>query len=103
VTTSTERYPFVVGDPKLGFASLAPFLPITLLGTKAISVAALLDTGAAVNVLPYGVGEQWGAIWDQQTTTVTLSGNLATCEAKAPVVSAVSRQDSGDSPRFRLG
>ena len=40
MTTSTERYPFVVGDPKLGFASLAPFLPITLLGTQAVSVIA---------------------------------------------------------------
>jgi hypothetical protein len=54
----TEQYPFVVRDPSLGAASLAPFLPIILFGTKSISVSGLLDTSATVNVLPYAVGEQ---------------------------------------------
>jgi len=67
VTAVTEQYPFVVRDPSLGVASLAPFLPITLFGAKSISVSGLLDTGAMVSVLPYGVGEQLGAVWEQQT------------------------------------
>jgi hypothetical protein len=97
VTAAAERYPFVERDPSLGLASLAPFLPITLVGTTSISVSAL-DTGAAVNVLPYSVGEQLGAVWERQTTTMTLSGNLAACEARALVVSAVV----GKFPSVRL-
>jgi len=98
VTTVAERYPFVERDPSLGVASLAPLLPITLVGAKSISVSALLDTGATVNVLPYTVGEQLGAVWDQQTTSMTLSGNLAACEARALIVSAVI----GNFPAVRL-
>jgi hypothetical protein len=81
-----ESYPFVERDPKLGMASLAPFLPITLLGAKSVSALGLLGTGATVNVLPYAMGEQLGAMWDQQTTPMTLSGNLAACEARALIV-----------------
>jgi hypothetical protein len=98
VTAVAERYPFVERDPSLGLASLAPFLPITLLGTQSVSVAGLLDSGATVNVLPYAVGQQLGAVWEQQTTPMTLSGNLAVCEARALIVSAVV----GKFPAVRL-
>jgi hypothetical protein len=82
---TAERFPFVERDLNLGAASLAPFLPLTLVGATSVSVSGLLDTGATVNVLPYAVGEQLGAVWEQQTTPVTLSGNLATCEARAVI------------------
>jgi hypothetical protein len=55
--------PFIVRDPNLGAASFAPFLSITLVGAKSIRVSGLLDTGATVSVLPYGVGEQIGAVF----------------------------------------
>jgi hypothetical protein len=93
-----EQYPFVERDPNLGAASLAPFLPIILLGMKSVSVSGLLDTGATVNVLPYSVGEQLGAVWERQPTPMSLSGNLATCEARALVVSVVV----GQFPAVRL-
>lgn len=51
-------------------------------------VSALFDTGASVNVLPYRIGLQLGARWEDQTTSVTLAGNLATVEARGLVVSA---------------
>ena len=57
-----------------------------------------MDTGATVNVLPYAVGEQLGAVWEQQTTSMTLSGNLSACEALALIVSAVV----GEFPAVRL-
>jgi hypothetical protein len=98
VTSVAEQYPFLERDPSLGAASLAPFLPITLLGANSIAVSRLLDTGATVNVLPYAVGEQLGAVWEQQTTPMTLSGNLAACEARALIVSAVV----GKFPAVRL-
>lgn len=89
MTSAGERYAFVERDPGLGLASLAPLLPIKLTAARSISASGLLDTGATVNVLPYSVGEQLGAVWETQTTPVTLSGNLAACEARALIVSAV--------------
>jgi Aspartyl protease len=89
VTSPAERYPFVERDPRLGVASLAPLLPVQLVGANAVSAVGLLDTGATVNVLPYALGEQLGLVWDQQSIPVTLSGNLAASEGRAVVVSAV--------------
>lgn len=98
MTLAAESYPFVVRDPGLGAASLAPLLPMTLIGPNAVPVSGLLDTGATVNVLPYSVGERLGVVWDQQTTPVTLTGNLAACEARALVVTA----QVGKFPPVRL-
>lgn len=55
---------------------------------SSVEVSALLDTGASVNVLPYSIGVQLGAIWEEQTTSVILAGNLASVEARGLVVSA---------------
>lgn len=88
MTPAGEQYPFVEREPGLGAASLAPMLPITLTGANSVQVEGLLDTGATVNVLPYAIGEQLGAVWEQQTTPVALSGNLAACEARALVLMA---------------
>jgi hypothetical protein len=87
--TPAERFPFVERDPRLGAASLAPFLPVSLkLGTTVVQVQGLLDTGATVNVLPYAVGVQLGAAWGQQTTPVKLTGNLGGVEARGLLVTA---------------
>jgi len=48
----------------------------------------LLDSAATVNVLPYQIGEQLGAIWDQQTIAMELSGNLAQLESRGLLVIA---------------
>jgi hypothetical protein len=48
----------------------------------------LLDTGASVGVLPYSIGIQLGAIWEEQTISVMLAGNLAPVEARGLLVSA---------------
>lgn len=55
---------------------------------QTIAVSGLLDTGATVNVLPYQLGLQLGAIWEEQTTSVKLTGNLAEQEARVLIVSA---------------
>lgn len=73
-----ETFPFVVADPVFGEASRLPYMPMRLrLQEREVSVSALLDTGSAVNVLPYEAGLQLGAVWEHQTTTVRLTGNLA--------------------------
>lgn len=80
-----ERFPFVVRDAAAGAASLAPVLPLRLrLGDRLESVPGLIDTGAAVNVLPWSVGERLGGVW-ASAAPVTLTGNLAGVEARVMV------------------
>ena len=81
-----EQYPYVEVDPAAGAASRMPYLPITLsVGSRGVTVSGLVDSGATINVLPHSVGVQLGAIWEQQTTPVRLSGNMAGVEARVLV------------------
>jgi hypothetical protein len=60
-----------------------PTIPITLIhADSSVSANALLDTGSTVNLLPYGIGLQLGAIWEEQTIRLPLAGNLAKVEAR---------------------
>ncbi len=85
---NSQRFPFIERIDSLGRSSVMPYLPITLSnGSNSVEVMALLDTGASVNVLPYQIGLQLGAIWEQQTVPIQLSGNLARSEARGLVLS----------------
>jgi hypothetical protein len=84
-----EEFPFAPRDPARGIASLAPVLSFTLVGAHSLSVQGLLDTGAAVNVLPFSLGRQLGAVWEDNHPLIQLTGNLAACEAKGLALSAV--------------
>lgn len=84
-----KRYVFNKVSSEIGAADYMPFLPVTLVNHNAeVEVLGPLDTGATVNVMPYRVGLQLGAVWEEQTTTLRLSGNLANWEARALVVTA---------------
>lgn len=90
---SAERYSFTAADRTLGEASLRPYLPITLTHQEqSITALGLLDTGAMVNVLPYELGIELGAVWEQATIPLQLTGNLARFEARVLIVSAVVAQ-----------
>ncbi|MEQ8538194.1 MAG: hypothetical protein RIB93_12195 [Coleofasciculus sp. D1-CHI-01] len=90
---NAERYLFTVADSTFGAASLRPYLPITLTYQgKSITSSGLLDTGAAVNVLPHELGIELGAVWEQATTPLQLTGNLAQFEARVLIMSAVVAQ-----------
>jgi hypothetical protein len=87
---NAQRYPFISADTALGEAGFRPYLPITLVNQKSsVATSGLLDTGATVNVLPYPVGVELGYEWGQQTTALSLTGNLAQYEARVVVVQAV--------------
>ena len=87
--TEAVHFPFLDADTSQSGASLMPLLPFTLSRDKQeVAVLGLLDTGAAVNVLPYPVGEQLGFNWRQQHVSVTLSGNLALYQARGIVITA---------------
>ena len=95
----SETYPFLPTNSAAGPLGLMPLLPLRLeLPPKAIAVLGLLDTASAVNVLPYDIGLQLGAVWAQQSTSVQLTGNLASTPARGLVVSAVV----GQFPPVRL-
>jgi hypothetical protein len=90
---NAERYAFTSANPALGEAGLQPYLPIVLTHQdRSVTIPGLLDTGAMVNVLPYQAGIELGAIWEQQTTTLRLTGNLAQFEARGLLVSAAVGQ-----------
>jgi hypothetical protein len=89
MSVPAEQFPYVPRDPTLGTASLAPMLPLTLSSRQSISTFGLVDSGAAINVLPYTLGVQLGFDWDLQMKEVELSGNLASVEARVVVVAAV--------------
>lgn len=83
-----QRFQFSERVDFSGKSSTMPYLPITLTHQNtSIEVMALLDTGASVNVLPYEVGLQLGAVWSAQTTSIKLSGNLDTIEARGLILS----------------
>ena len=90
MTPPAEQFPYVPRDPSLGQANLAPMLPLTLIGRQSVATSGLVDSGAAVNVLPPALGLQLGFDWDQQTQSVELSGNLVSVEARVVVLSAAA-------------
>jgi hypothetical protein len=83
------RFPFVDANPAQPGTSLLPLLPFALSqGSRRMEAVGLLDTGAAVNVLPYSLGEQLGFVWEEQKTPLVLSGNLARLPARGILVTA---------------
>jgi hypothetical protein len=85
----SQRFNFIEGFDAFGVADAVPKMPLTLTyRNSSIDVLALLDTGASVNVLPYNVGVELGAVWEEQTMAVILAGNLASTEARGLLVSA---------------
>jgi Aspartyl protease len=85
----SRKFNFVEGFDAFGIPDALPKMPLTLTyRNSSIDVSALLDTGASVNVLPYSMGVQLGAVWEEQTMAVTLAGNLASTEARGLLVSA---------------
>ena len=86
---NAERFAFTATDSRLVEASFQPYLPVRLMHHgQTRTVSGLLDTGATINVLPYHVGLDLGATWEQASVPVQLTGNLAQFEARALIVSA---------------
>lgn len=71
---NAQRFRFTEGCDTFGVPDALPQLPLSLTyQNSSVEISALLDTGANVNVLPYSVGAQLGAIWEEQTTSVILA------------------------------
>jgi len=56
-----QRFPYKIIDSSLGMVDRMPYLPLKLsLDDQSLNTEGLLDTGASVNVLPYGLGDTTG-------------------------------------------
>jgi len=83
------RFPYVTADPSQSELDSLPRLPLTLrYGQQQIAEVGLVDSGATVNVLPYGLGVRLGAVWDDRQATIRLAGNLGNFAAMPLVVTA---------------
>lgn len=70
----------IVDDTPTG---LAPRLTLVLhRGEYEVEVNGLVDSGAAVNLLPYPVGLALGAVWQEQPVLAPLVGSLGRMEAR---------------------
>lgn len=84
-----ERFDFTAADDARGESALLPLLALMLHHDDHLtSVQGLLDTGATINVLPYRVGIELGAVWRQGVTSLRLGGNLAQYEAQPLILTA---------------
>lgn len=71
------RFRYSTTNPTQDEFDSLPRLPLTLrYGDQEIEVIGLIDSGATVNVLPYEVGIQLDAQWEEQKATIPLAGNL---------------------------
>jgi len=72
-----------------GGMMVLPQLPLRLgYQNRRVDVSGLLDTGSTVNVLPYALGLQLGAVWDENSPRLRLTGNLARFDARPLIVDA---------------
>jgi hypothetical protein len=64
-----------------------PIMPIRLTnGTSAVDEFGLVDTGSAVNLLPYDVGLRLGLNWNAPAPLLPLGGNVGRHPAKGVVL-----------------
>ncbi|MDJ1170040.1 hypothetical protein PMG71_11435 [Roseofilum sp. BLCC_M154] len=84
---NSQRFPFIERRNQAGEANFFPCVPITLGYRDSVGEFwGLLDTGSSLNVLPYDVGLELGAVWEEQTLSIALAGNLSPVESRALAV-----------------
>lgn len=78
-----SRFQYTEAQGMAGIPGMLPFIPLTLLHTRdgvhitaRITVPALVDSGATVNVLPRDIGERMGLEWDEQRTILPFAGTI---------------------------
>ncbi len=75
--------------PIPGGAARIPLMPLRLHnGSTWLDVDGLIDSGAAVSVLPFDIGTRLGLDWDAEPILIRLTGNLAAQPAKAIILAA---------------
>ena len=71
------RFTYSTTDPSQNEFDSLPRLPLILRrNTQVVEVFGLVASGATVNVLPYEISIQLGAVWNEREAIIRLSGNL---------------------------
>ncbi|MEO8607774.1 MAG: hypothetical protein ABI690_07840 [Chloroflexota bacterium] len=82
-------FPYSQVRNALGETAWRPILPLRLTHEqRTLQVAGLIETGADVNVMPYRIGLELGAVWEEQGRQVEVSGKFSNYEAREIVLSA---------------
>lgn len=93
------RIRYSTTDPSQSGLDSLPWLPLVLRrGEQVVRAVGLVDSGATVNVLPFGLGLELGAVWDDQKATIQLAGNLG----RVPAQPFLPMAEIGDFPPVRL-
>jgi hypothetical protein len=93
------RIRYSTADPIQGELDSLPRLPLVLrYGKVVVTAVGLVDSGATVNVLPYRVGLELGATWDDRKAVIRLAGNLGNVAAQPLFPTA----EIGDFPPIKL-
>ncbi|WP_414530082.1 hypothetical protein [Nodularia chucula] len=81
------RFKYTTTDPSQNEFDSLPRVPLRLRqGDRAVEALGLVDSGATVNVLPYEIGIELGAVWDERKAIIQLAGNLSNLPAMPFVV-----------------
>lgn len=71
------RFRYSTTDPSQNEFDSLPRVPLVLhCEGRIVEALGLVDSGATVNVMPYELGLQLGAIWDNSRAIIQLAGNL---------------------------
>jgi hypothetical protein len=85
--SNAARFPYVPRGASGPVSNLAPLLPIRLdRDQTALDVVALVDSGAAVSVLPRSVGARFGVDWDALNVPCSIGGSAGGVSGKILVV-----------------
>ena len=78
------RYAYTSSQGFAGVPGMLPFVTATFLRTNAfqhiaarLTLPALVDSGATVNVLPFDIGERLGFVWDETHHDPPLVGTIS--------------------------
>ncbi len=93
------RFRYSTTAPAQDESDSLPRVPLVLRsGVQVVDVVGLVDSGATVNVLPYEVGAQLGAVWDDRKANIRLAGALGS----EPAIPLFAMAQIGDLPLVRL-
>jgi hypothetical protein len=72
------RFKYSTTGPNQNEFDSLPRIPLILRQDQyTVDASGLVDSGATINVLPYELGIQLGAVWDESKAIIQLSGNLS--------------------------
>ena len=93
------RFTYSTIDPAQHESDSLPWLPLVLrVGTRAVKAVGLVDSGATVNVLPFELGLELGAVWDDRKAILRLAGSLG--DQPAVPVFAIAEMDGLPAARL---